>query len=743
MKEWLTAREIATEALPALPETERGVQLLSEREGWNASLAYARPRSGRGGGFEYNVALFPTLAQLEYKRRHLKVEQLELPIPASLGAAPVTDRERAERDARLAVLAAFERFSKGQRLKPASLAQIFVARYNSGTLPVDPWVRERICKLSKRSLQRWRLAKEANRTESLGSDPGKARAGTGLLDVANGGRVRTHILALIAHQPHISAANVRKLVRAEFGDELVGRDGSLQAVPPVRTFQHAIAALKRTEQVALTKLSNPDRYRSTMAPRGVGALRHVTKPNQLWQIDASPADAQCIDGRHAIYVCLDVAPRRIRFYVSKTPRAAAVGLLIRRALLAWGVPETIKTDNGSDFVAAETKRLFASLGIEAELSPAYTPQAKGHVERAIRTVQHDLMPLLPGYVGHSVADRKQIEDRKGFADRLGADTAELFGVSMTGAELQAHLDAWAEETYAHKPHAGLKGATPFQAAAASPEARRMVDERALDVLLMPVAGSGGVRTVQATGVRIDGHHFVLKEALPGDRVLLRMDPLDAGRAFAFDVKDGRHVGEALCAELAGIDPKKLLAAKKAMTAEILERRAGEAKAEVKRLVKGRPLIERTLEVDRRDAPNVLAFPKPEVPHTTPEIAAALDVTREAEVIPLDERAAAMHAQLKAELEGPALPGLARLVEAADARAAKIAARTDRVGGNVAALPESPKERFRRAKAVLLAVEAGEVVDTLDAVWAGGYAQTPEYRAHQGMLDIYGEEYLAF
>lgn len=741
MKVWLTAQEIADEQLPELPTTKMGVKLFAQRCEWDDSLGYARPRAGRGGGIEYNIALFPELAKLTYKNRHLKIEQVaEAAAPRTPGAA-LTERARAERDVRLAILKAFEAYSKGQRLGPESLRQIFVSRYNAGLIAVEPWVRERIGKLSKRSLQRWQSAKVNDR--AIGADPGLARKGKGLLELANGGRVRIHVLALIAHQPHLSAHNIRKLVRAEFGDILQGRDGRSVAVPPVRTFQHFLKVLKAAEKVSLTRFSNPDKYRSTMAPRGVGANRHVVRANQLWQIDASPADAKCVDGRHAVYVCLDVASRRLRFYVSKTPRASAVGLLIRKAILAWGVPELIKTDNGSDFVAVETKRLFLNLGIEAELSPAYTPQAKGHVERAIRTMQHDLMPLLPGYVGHNVADRKSIEDRKSFADRLGADTAELFAVSMTGAQLQAHLDAWADTTYQHRSHAGLAGKTPFQSAAALGGEKRAVDPRALDILLMPVAGSGGVRTVRATGVQIDGYHYLVHAALPNRRVLLRMDPTDAGRAYAFDVDDGTFIDDAICAELAGIDPKKLLEAERAAKAEILDRKSAEAKAEIRKLTKGRPLIERTLEVDARDVPNVLAFPTPEVAHSTPAIEAALDVVREAEIIPLDARQAAIHAQLKAELEGPAFPGIARLVEAGEVRAAEIAARLDVVGDNVAALPESPKERFRRATAVLRAIEAGAEVDVRDAAWAGGYAQTPEYRAHQGMLEDFGEEYLAF
>ncbi|WP_425646786.1 hypothetical protein [Agrobacterium leguminum] len=50
-----------------------------------------------------------------------------------------------------------------------------------------------------------------------------------------------------------------------------------------------------------------------------------------------------------------------------------------------------------------------------------SPEQKGHVERIIKTFQHEVGPQLSGYIGHSVADRKAIEGRKSFAQRLGAD----------------------------------------------------------------------------------------------------------------------------------------------------------------------------------------------------------------------------------------------------------------------------------------------------------------------------------
>lgn len=750
MKEWLTAREIAEEAFPYMPGTKMGVNLLAEREGWNDHPSFARTREGRGGGMEYNFNLLPTLAQVAYQQKYMVIERpmLEPKKPAEPG--DLTARATMERDARLAIVNAYVRFTRGLHLGHATHVQVFTDKYNSGSIKVEEWVRDIVPTLSKRSLIRWRSAKSQGNGNSLAFDPAQARKGTGVLDTANNGRVRAFMLALIAQQPHLSADDVRTQCRAEFGDTIITVSKGVEtsvAMPPVRTFQHTLKLLKERHKVELTKLTNPDLYRSTMAPSGIGMLRHITEPNQLWQIDASPVDALCVDGRHSVYACIDIATRRTIFSLSRTPRASAVALLIRKAILAWGVPDTIKTDNGSDFVAQDTQRLFAALGIEMELSDAYSPEQKGHVERVIRTFQHGVGPLLPGYVGHSVADRKAIEGRKSFAKRLGETEAETFGVSLTGPDLQKHVDEWADLVYQHRPHAGLKGETPAGAAMASTRVKRTVDSRALDLLLMPVAGGNGQRTVTKFGIRIDSHHYLTPTILPGTAVFVRMDPNDLGRAYAFAQDGAEFLGDAVCPELAGIHPQTFVSAAKEIRRELVDEKTREIRAGMKRIAKGPALIERALEVARRDQPNVIPLPKRQEAHTTPQISAAIEAMGEMiyPTNPLDPRAAAEHRRMieamRAEDEAELFARTDTLIE--QKLAEKEAARTAHLPEGVVALPETPKQRYRRAVMARRAAEAGHAAgDIFDGIWLGRYEQSAEFKAHAKLHEDFGDAYLS-
>ncbi|CDP54035.1 Transposase and inactivated derivative [Devosia sp. DBB001] len=738
MKEWFTAQEIADAGLPDLPTTKRGVSLLADREGWVNNPAFARTRSQRGGGFEYHYKLWPTLAQVEHQKRHLTISapvENDLPMPA-----PISGRGATERDARLAILAAFEQFSRGARLGHKACLQVFSDKYNMRSLAIEGWIVDVVPKISKRSLERWQGAKRAGTFDQLAVDRGKARKGKGVFDLAEGGRLKAFVLALIIEQPHFSADHIRTLCKDEFGATVAIGDCQ-QDLPPARTFQHAIKRLKEDNRVLIMKATNPDRYRSAMRPRGTGMMRHIRIGGQLWMIDASPVDALCVDGRHSIYIAIDVATRRIVILVSRTPRASAVGLMIRKATLKWGVPQQIKTDNGSDFVAEQTKRLFRHLDIEALVSQKYTPTEKAHVERVIKTFQHQVGPLLPGFIGHNVADRKAIEERKAFAARLGTTDAEAFGVQLTAAELQQRIDDWVEFAYEQAEHSAL-GISPAMAAASSTSRPRMVNERALDALLMTVPGKDGLRTVTAQGIRLDGYHYGVMGLLPGEQVMVRQDPTDMGRLYAFSPDGTEFMGEAICPELAGVAPAAYWAAVREAHADVLREGSKWMEAERRRIAKGPTFIDRYLRVKRAEASNVVALPKRADTHTTPQISAALAAmdARDRRPTPVESDPAILAEQQRLIAEVSDTELIARHHDATRAHEARVAA--DAVAAlprNVVAL-ETPKTRYRRALSVMAAMQAG-TADAGDALWLGQYQTTAEFKAEQAIHQDFGDVYL--
>jgi hypothetical protein len=321
------------------------------------------------------------------------------------------------------------------------------------------------------------------------------------------------------------------------------------------------------------------------------------------------------------------------------------------------------------------------------------------------------MRTLEGFVGHSVADRKVIEGRKAFAARLGESPEDTFQVALTAVELQRRIDDWCETVYGHAPHTGLSGQTPFAVAATNGAGlRRIADPRALDMLLAPVAGKDGLRTVTKTGLRIDGAYYIGGFLDVGASVMVRMDEADMGRVYVFAADGETYLGEAVCPELAGVDPAAAIAAARAAQ----KRKIDDALADVRRetrKIKAKDFAPAILRQALLDAGKLAAFPAPAAPHTTPALDAAAIAAEGATIEPAHSAdVAAMQARLTAEMAAPA--------------------------ENITRLEETPHHRWRRARALEAALASSEPVSADDLMWLGGYREGPEYR---GFALTYGTE----
>lgn len=703
---WVSAQQIAEAAkdgrMPGLPTTKRRVNALAAREGW-ADAGLARVRKGRegGGGLEYHIDVLPAPARAAWLASHLHVETHD--------TRPVIQETQINdtADARTVILSLAGKFQVENALPQTAADAMFTELFNAGSIDLPSWITDAVPSVSARSLARWRKA------AASGAGPtGRGRPkGSGILDTADGGQVRALILAAIAKQPFLSAKHLRIYVKDNYGKTLTTtcpKTGVEKTVPlpSIRAFQSVITRWKDEYRNELLRLTDPDKYRSHIRFSATGSQR-ADRLNEVWQIDASPADVMLKGGRHSIYMAVDVYSRRAIVLVSKTPRASAVGLLIRKCIMAWGVPERIHTDNGSDFVARQTKRLFSALEIEIELSNPYEPTDKGIVERTIGTYQRDIA-VCPGFIGHSVADRKVIENRRAFDKRLGATDEALYDVDMDFAEFQDWSDIWAADMYGRDKHGGLKQRTPFEVAASyAGTVRKIEHEAALDVLLAPIASNGGVRRVTKQGVRVDGALYLPMSAMPGDDVLVRMDPADMGRVMLFHPETEAYLGEALNAELAGLNPAEVIAKAKAMQRAFEDEKLSDIRRASRKIGK-----RDVADAMRRDAAEkagvMVAFPKAREVYNTP----ALDAAREASVPrPAEQRASRVSDEALAELR------------AAHQASAEIVQK-----------PETPMERFRRFLTLERRIAAGGRVSPDEIEALAIYRQQPEYKSHMMVFE---------
>jgi hypothetical protein len=284
-------------------------------------------------------------------------------------------------------------------------------------------------------------------------------------------------------------------------------------------------------------------------------------------MDSTPADVELVDGRHCIIGVIDVYSRRPLLLVSKTSKAAAVALAYRKALLAWGVNEIAKTDNGSDYTSKHMVRVFQTLGVVHEKCQPFSGDQKPHIERFFKTFSHGLVELLPNYIGHNVTDRQAIRARQSFSERLFKKDS-VVKINMTAEELQCFCDRWITNVYLQRKHDGLK-CTPFDMLASWRGGIRSIeDERALDVLLAEAPRGDGMATVTKKGLKIEGIFYIAPEfgsaVDVGERVHVRFTE-KLGLVYVF------HHGQFICIaeapEYRDIDRKEVAAVASARQTE--------------------------------------------------------------------------------------------------------------------------------------------------------------------------------
>lgn len=397
----------------------------------------------------------------------------------------------------------------------------FCRLYNDGEIRVGDHIRNQIKKVSWSTLGRWQRA--FNKSGLLGLVPNYRNPNKGRTKLTP--EQVDFILGMIYKQPHIKFTTLQMALEARF-----------KSLPSEHSIRRFVKRWKKENKSLLLFITNPDKWRDKHQFAVGDASEQIARLNQVWEFDSTPADIMLADGRYCLIGVIDVYSRRLKLLVSKTSRSSAVAALIRRTLLDWGVPETAKTDNGADYVSDHIVSTFEALEIEQLLCPPFTPEAKPHIERAFRTFAHSFQELMPGYIGHSVADRKDIEARRSFAARI-MQQEQTVEILMTAEELQKYCDRWCNAIYHRNKHRGLNNRSPIEVARAWQETVRAIsDERALDILLAESPSNKGRRTVTKNGVSVNNITYI-SDGLPetGMEVKVKLDPTDLGTIYLFDL----------------------------------------------------------------------------------------------------------------------------------------------------------------------------------------------------------------
>jgi hypothetical protein len=669
-KEWYTAKELA--GLPGMPKTPQAVNAKAKRGVWAH-----RDRSGRGGGREYALSSLPAETRAYLARQHVNERRHASPAPstqdekadlqarrfaARIQSLATFDRlpewQRKGAGAKLAVIRAFETFLSVSGLAKTPGLKVFSYEYTMGRIEIGESVRAEIPDLSDTSLSRWLRDEQQlgamGLVDCYGNRKGQSKIETYVTGEDKDGRpVKPYVTALLTimvKDPHVTPKKAHEY---------------MLAVCPcgpgvgVKSVQRWMESWKKEHPFEWAHIVDPDKAKGDFSIAFGDAAEGITGPNQRWEIDATPADLLLTDGRHKIIGIIDVGTRRLKFQVSRTERAVDGIATVRRALLDWGVPVggELRCDNGKTYVAEHFQRCMRDLEIELHYCRPFSGEEKPFIERAFHTFSHDLVEHLPGYCGHNVAERKAIESRESFAKRL-MKRDEVIEMKMTSAEFQEFCDRWCA-SYHDRIHSSL-GKSPNQALSEWPHAiHRIGDERALDVLLSPVAGKNGWRKVTKNGFDIDTFNYVAPAfgGCVGTRVRC-FTTEDVGRVVCH-IENEAGVMEFLCIaecpEITGISRAEVSAKAKAYQKELKDR-AAELKRQSKKELRGKSAAEIVLSCREDKAPkNIAYYPRPAIEYTTPALDASAEAGRvldgkPAPPAPLPPEVLERREQLKAELE---------------------------------------------------------------------------------------------
>ncbi len=708
----VTAKDIAQ----ALHVTERAAQKRAETESWpfdEVTCRGGRRRLYRLDSLPSDVRVALAGVAASEAATAGRMEALRLSLDENLAARAATaarqsglalyvclnDTAKGRASAKAAVLAAYQQFLSSSGLAPSTARTVFAVQYSRGQIAVDQDVREDVPRVSPGTLRNWETALTSGGLARLAGNYGHRR-GSGL--AARPGMAE-FIAAFLTDHPHASSKHIRRGLIARFGEA---------ETPSLRALQRFVETWKRANASAFLKISNPDKWRSTYQSAFGSASADVGRLNQRWEIDSTKGDVMLSDGkRHNVVAIIDVYSRRVVYHISRSSSSTAVAACLRKAILAWGVPEELVTDNGSDYVSRHITDALLGLGITQRIAPPFTPEAKPHIERSFKTFSHDLVELLDGYIGHDVAGRKDIEARKSFAQRLGT-SGESVAVNMSPEDFQAICDRWAEDIYARDPHEGLGGKSPLKVAADWRLPVSRPDERALDVLLSPLAGKDGWYTVRKKGVKIDTRWHIHAALGPviGQRVRCYLDESDVGAVYVFAEAasgEAEFVCRAVDPETTGISRQEIAAAAKAAQKAAIAEKTAERRAASKRQGT-KDIAKQILHDAAAKAGKLTVLPPPTLPHETPMLREAGQAARVTD----------------APTPRPATE--------AEQTARAALAEDMRQAATVHQLPESPRQRYARWRELDAAIQAGAAVSQKYRKWWESYRRTSEFSA-QAML----------
>ncbi len=381
---------------------------------------------------------------------------------------------------------------------------------------------------------------------------------------------------MILEKPHRKAKRIFEYLQNDFA-----------SMPSYETVRKWISDWKSKNYLVYAFASNPDKAKGMYKPAGGSMSEAINFCNEAWELDATPADVICSDGkRYTLSAAIDVYSRRVVVVVEESANYSTLAKVMRKSIKKFGVPENVKIDNGKDYTSNYFAYTCSRLKINQIICPPYSGEYKPHIERFFGTLTRELFEEIDGYIGHNVADREALQSQQMFSKKLesikewrarykdGNEFAKRFGakkenagldvgVPLSKEELQLWIDKWIV-MYENRRHGGIKTSPVNKWNMDVGAVRTIEDERMLDILL----GISITRTIRKKGIEWYGITYwsEMFGDMVGQKVWVLSDD-DMESIYIYDL-DMNYLFTAVNPEYSNVSRSSFLAANKKWTKKL-------------------------------------------------------------------------------------------------------------------------------------------------------------------------------
>lgn len=316
--------------------------------------------------------------------------------------------------------------------------------------------------ISQATIYRWKEKYESSNGILTSLLPTKRNGGKGQSRLTEKQEL---ILLRIINEHYLTPQ--RKTVTKVYEElQLLCRDKKTQC-PSLNTLRNRILSL--SENILVSTREGKRAHNEKFNPK-TGSFPNGNYPLETVQIDHTPVDLIVIDdetgiplGRPWLTLAIDVYSRMITGYNLgfDAPSILTTGICISNSILpkdkilkkfniqtewpAWGIMNTIHTDNGIDFRSEAISRACSQYGIEIDFRPMGLPEYGGHIERLMGTFSKEFHSL-KGTTFNKVVNRR----------KYNSEEKAVFTLEM----LEEYVVTFITEVYNQKKHSGI-GTSPI------------------------------------------------------------------------------------------------------------------------------------------------------------------------------------------------------------------------------------------------------------------------------------------